>query len=59
MDMRAGDVGTFKRKQTMTVKRLKLWRTNECKDDTQYSEVESGAALEAEHRPSQELEPLV
>jgi len=59
MDMRAGDVVTFKRKQTMTVKRLKPWRTNECKDDTQYSEVESGAAWEAECGPSQEFEPLV
>jgi len=44
--MRAGDIVMFKRKQTMTIKRLKPWRTNECKDDTQYTEIESAAAWE-------------
>ena len=46
LDMTAGDVVIWNRQQ-FTVKRLKPWRTTECKDDTQYREVESGAVWEA------------
>ena len=47
LDMPAGDVVTFQRRQTMTVKRLKPWRTSECKDDTQYAEITCGRDWEA------------
>ena len=34
LEMRAGDVVTFRRKDILVVKRLKPWRTSECKDET-------------------------
>ena len=47
LDVRAGDVVTYMRKKLMTVRRLKPWRTSECKDDTQYGEITCGRDWEA------------
>ncbi len=41
LEMKAGDVVIFKRKPH-DVRRVKPWRTSECKDDTQYSEITCG-----------------
>lgn len=48
MDVKAGDVLIFNRKDQLTVKRLKPWRTRESKDDTQYSEIECGSDWESQ-----------
>jgi hypothetical protein len=47
MDVNAGDMLIFKRKDQLTIKRLKPWRTRECKDDTQYEEIVCGRDWEA------------
>ncbi len=47
MDVKAGDMLIFKRKDQLTIKRLKPWRTRECKDDTQYEEIVCGRDWEA------------
>jgi hypothetical protein len=47
LEVTAGDLLTYKRSEHLVIKRLKPWRTSECKDDTEYSEVETGAAWEA------------
>ncbi len=48
MDMKAGDMVIFKRKDQLSIRRLKPWRTRECKDDTQYGEIVSGRDWESE-----------
>jgi len=47
LEMRAGDVVTFRRREILVVKRLKPWRTSECKDETEYSEIVCGEDWEA------------
>ena len=42
LDVRAGDRVTFKRKYLFSIRRIKPWRTTECKDETQYTEIECG-----------------
>jgi hypothetical protein len=42
LDVGPGDMLTFKRRDSFIIKRLKPWRTTECKDDTQYREVSCG-----------------
>ena len=47
LEMRAGDVVTFRRKEILLIKRLKPWRTSECKDETEYTEIVCGEDWEA------------
>ena len=47
LDVKAGDVLTFKRKEILTVKSLRPWRTSECRDETQYTEIRCGADWQA------------
>ena len=47
LEVRAGDRLTFKRKHLFSIKRLKPWRTSECKDETQYTEIVCGEDWEA------------
>ena len=42
LDVTRGDPLTFKRGTRLTVRRLKPYRTSECKDDSQYSEITRG-----------------
>ena len=46
MDIKAGDVLIFNRKERFVVKRLKPYRTSEGKNDTEYAEIVSGAEWE-------------
>lgn len=47
LDVVAGDVLIHRNQHQLVVRRLKPWRTSECRDDTQYSEIESGTAWES------------
>lgn len=47
LQMRTGDSVIFKDRYRLTVVRVKPWRTTECRDDTAYDWVESGATWEA------------
>ena len=47
MDVKAGEMLVFKRRGQLMIKRLKPWRTRECKDDTQYEEIVCGREWEA------------
>ena len=47
LDVRAGDRVTFKRKQVLTVRGIKPFRTSECKDETQYGPITCGRDWEA------------
>lgn len=48
MEMNDGDMVIFKRKDQLTIRRLKPWRTCESKDDTQYGKIVCGRDWEAE-----------
>ena len=47
LDVQAGDVLIYKQTHHLTVRRLKPWRTTECKDETAYREIVCGSGWEA------------
>lgn len=47
LDVTAGDDVIHNRETRYTVRRLKPWRTSECKDERAYSEVRCGREWEA------------
>ena len=48
LDVRVGDMLTFQRKEHFVIRRLKPWRTTECRDETEYAEIVCGADWESE-----------
>ena len=50
LDVTAGDALIYKREIRLVVRRLKPWRTSECKDETAYQEVICGRDWEADER---------
>ena len=46
LDVRVGDVLTFMGKEHLVLLRLKPYRTTECKDDTEYSDITCGTEWE-------------
>ena len=48
LDVTAGDLLIFKRQIRLVVRRLKPWRTSECRDETAYSEIVCGRDWEAD-----------
>lgn len=46
LDVTAGDLLIFKQTKKLTVRRLKPWRTSECRDETAYREIVCGRAWE-------------
>ena len=47
LDVRVGDRVTYMRRKVVTVRSIRPWRTSECKDDTQYTDISCGRDWEA------------